>query len=99
MKNAKDLIIDMKADEELLKKLGMNKLRSDETLSVMEAGRRVARELGYEVSEDDAKPFIARMQNRCGQDKTQLSDDDLDKVAGGDQIPYSCADCGGCWLG
>ena len=98
MKNAKDLIIDMKADEELLKKFqeGMNKLRSDETLSVMEAGRRVARELGYEVSEDESKPFIARLQNRRGQDKTQLSDDELDMVAGGDQIPYSCGGCSGC---
>ena len=85
MKNAEQLILDMKSDEELRKKFseGLNKLRDDETLSVMEAGRRVARDLGYEVSEDDAKPFIARMQNRCGQDKTQLSDNELDNVAGG----------------
>ena len=85
MKNAEQLMLDMKADEELRKKFreGLNKLRGDETLSVMEAGRRVARELGYEVSEDKAKPFIARLQNRRGQDKTQLSDEELDNVAGG----------------
>ena len=95
MKNVEQLIIDMKADEELRKKFreGLNKLRGDETLSVMEAGRRVARELGYEVSEDEAKPFITRLQNRRGQDKTQLADDELENVAGG-----FCLQCGNCWL-
>jgi len=89
MKNTEQLIIDMKADEELRKKFheGLNKLRGDKTLSVMEAGRRVARELGYEVSEDDAKTFITRLQNRHGQGKIQLNDDELDNVAGGD-VPY-----------
>ena len=96
MKNAEQLMLDMKADEELRKKFheGMNKLRSDETLSVMEAGIRVARELGYEVSEDESKPFIARLQNRRGQDKTQLNDEELDNVAGG-----GCGCNCGCWLG
>ena len=91
MKNAEQLIIDMKADEELRKKFqeGLNKLRGDETLSVMEAGIRVARDLGYEISEDEAKKFLARLQNRRGQDKTQLSDNELDNVAGG-----SCNNCG-----
>ena len=95
MKNVEQLIIDMKADEELRKKFreGLNKLRGDETLSVMEAGRRVARELGYEVSEDEAKSFITRFQNRRGQDKTQLNDDELENVAGG-----FCLQCGNCWL-
>ena len=97
MKNAEQLIIDMKADEELRKKFqeGLNKLRGDETLSVMEAGIRVARELGYEVSEDEAKKFLARLQNRRGQDKTQLSNDELDNVAGGDCNSCGCY-CGGC---
>ena len=90
MKNAEQLMLDMKADEELRKKFqdGLNKLRSDETLSVMEAGIRVARELGYEVSEDEAKTFIARLQNRRNQGKAQLSDNELDNVAGG-----SCGVC------
>ena len=105
MKNTEQLIIDMKADEELRKKFreGLNKLRGDETLSVMEAGRRVARELGYEVSEDEAKSFITRWQNRRGQDKTKLNDDELDNVAGGGVNPYSCwlhylpcSTCGSC---
>jgi len=49
MKNVEQLIADMKADEGLRKKFreGLNRLRSDETLSVIEAGIKVARELGY----------------------------------------------------
>ena len=91
MKNAKDLIIDMKA-EELLKKFheGLNKLRGDETLSFVEAGVRVACELGYEISEDETKTFTAGLRNRRGEGKTQLSDEELDKVAGGE---CSFCDC------
>ena len=87
MKNVEQLVLDMKADEELRKKFheGMNKLRGDETLSVIGAGIRVARELGYEVSEDEIKALIARMR---GEGKTQLNDSELDKVAGG-----GCQNC------
>ncbi len=81
MKNVEQLIADMKADEGLRKKFreGLNRLRSDETLSVIEAGIKVARELGYQISDDEAKKLVAR----SGQGKTQLNDDELNQVAGG----------------
>ncbi|MBQ9404620.1 MAG: hypothetical protein IJU15_06500 [Synergistaceae bacterium] len=98
MKNAEQLVADIKADEGLRKKFheGLNKLRSDETLSIMEAGQRVARELGYEVKDDEAKKFVARMQAR-GQDKTKLSDKELDNVAGGICGSYCGHACGNCF--
>lgn len=85
MKNAEQFYSDMEADVELRNKFReiLNKLRSDETLTVIEAGKHVAHELGYEISEDDEKKFVARFQARRGQGKTQLSDDELDNVAGG----------------
>lgn len=81
MKNFEQLISDFRADEELRKKFreGLNKFRSDETLSVMEAGIRAARELGYEVTEEDAKRFLDRAQNGV----RELSLDELQNVAGG----------------
>lgn len=81
MKNFEQLLADFRADEELRRKFheGLNKFRSDETLSVMEAGIRAARELGYEVTEEDAKRFIDRAQNGV----RELSPDELENVAGG----------------
>lgn len=81
MKNAEQFLADMKADEALRTKFreGMNKLRSDATLSASEAGQRVARELGYELSEDEAKKFATRMQAKGG----QLTEEELKHVAGG----------------
>ena len=92
MKNLEQFIVDIKADEELRKKFqeGLNKLRGDGTLGVMEAGQQVARELGYEVSDEEAKSFIEKMQNRGTQGKKSLSDDELDNAAGGS----FCS----CWL-
>ena len=85
MNSAEQLMIDMKADEELRRKFhkDMNTLRGNEKLSVIEAMIRVARELGYEVSEDEAKALIARLQKKRGGNKTQLNDYELDDVAGG----------------
>ena len=85
MKNVEQLKADMIADETLRAKFreALNKLRSDETLSIMEAGQRTARELGYEVPDDEAKDFVARLQAIRGQGKEQLSDDELENVAGG----------------
>ena len=91
MKNVEQLKADISADETLRAKFreALNKLRSDETLSIMEAGQRAARELGYEVPDDAAKDFVARLQARRGQGKQQLSDDELEGAAGG----Y----CGSCY--
>lgn len=91
MKNAEQLINDFKADEGLRKKFheGLNRLRSDETLSVHEAGIKVAHELGYEVSEDDVKNFIALMQRRKNSGM-QLSNDELEGVAGGKGCACQC---------
>lgn len=61
---------------------GLNKFRSDETLSVVEAGIRAARELDYEVTEEDAKRFLDRAQNGV----RELSSDELENVAGGIRI-------------
>ena len=90
MKNVEQLKADMVADETLRAKFreALNKLRSDKNLTVMEAGQRAARELGYEVPDDVAKDFVTRLQARRGQGKTQLSDDELESVAAG-----SCPPC------
>ena len=68
-------------------------MRGDGTLGVMEAGQQVARELGYEVSEEEAKSFIAQMQTRDNKGKKVLSDDELDSAAGG-----QCSGMCGCWF-
>ena len=96
MKNFEQFVADFKANEELKKKFRerLNKLRSDETLGIMEAGQRVARELGYEVSDDEAKPLIDQFQSRKTQNKKTLSDDELDNVAGG--VRHHHMACG-CW--
>ena len=85
MKNVEQLKADMAADETLRARFreALNKLRSDETLSIMEAGQRAAHELGYEVPNDAAKDLMAYLQARRGQGKEQLSDDELENVAGG----------------
>ena len=98
MKNVEQLKADMATDETLRAKFreALNKLRSDETLSIMEAGQRTARELGYEVSDDATKDFVTRLQAIRGQGKEQLSDDELDNVAGGEN--GNCVCFGGeCW--
>lgn len=83
MKNAEQFLSDMKANEALRTKFreGMNKLRSDATLSVVEAGQRVARELGYEVSDDEAKKFAARIPANG----RELTEEEAKNVAGGVQ--------------
>ena len=85
MKTVEQLKADMAANETLRAKFreALNKLRSDETLSMMEAGQRAARELGYEVSDDAAKDLVARLHAIRGQGKEQLSDEELDNAAGG----------------
>ena len=101
MKNVEQLKADMAADETLRAKFreALNKLRSDETLSIMEAGQRAARELGYEVPDDAAKDLMARLQAIRGHAKEQLSDNELDNAAGGQLC--SCDDVTGpqCALG
>ena len=86
------IIKDFNENGELRKKAheALNKLRSDANLSVLEAWIKVARELGYKVSEDDAKKFITRMQYGNNAGKTQLSDDELEHVAGGGLCGWSC---------
>lgn len=85
MKTTEQLVADLRSDEKLRKKFheALNKMRGDDTLTVTEAGKRVAHELGYEISEDEAKPFIDIFQARHGQGKTQLNNEELDNVAGG----------------
>ena len=92
MKNAEQLSADMTADEALRAKFreSLNKLRGDKTLSITEASRQVARELGYEISDEEAKKLItARRQASKG----KLSDEELDNVAGG-YCGASCYSCG-----
>ena len=59
----------------------------------MEAGQRAARELGYEVSDEEAQPLVDRLQGRSPQGKKSLSDDELDNAAGG-----QCSGMCGCWF-
>ena len=81
MSNLERLITDLKADEELRGKFQecTNKLRSDEKISMNEAVLRAAGELGYEISDEEVKQV--RSESRY---KQQLSDEELDSVAGGD---------------
>ena len=58
-------------------------MRSDKSLGVYEAASKVARDLGYEVSEDEIKNLIFGIQNRKDKSVTELSDDELEQVAGG----------------
>ena len=85
MKNAEQLLKDLMSNEELRKKAHeeLNKLRSDKSLGVYEAASKVARDLGYEVSEDEMKNLIFGIQNRKDESVTGLSDDELEQVAGG----------------
>ena len=85
MKNAEQLMKDLTENEELRKKAHkeLNKLRSDKTLGVYDAASKVARDLGYEVSEDEMKNLILGIQNRKDESVTELSDDELEQVAGG----------------
>ena len=92
MKNAEQFRTDMKADEALRAKFreGINKLRGDKTLSMAEAGQRVARELGYEISDEEAKKFTTQRAS-----KAKLSDSELDNAAGGRDCGGSCSGAGG----
>ena len=85
MKNAEQLMKDLTENVELRKKAHeeLNKLRSDKSLGVYEAASKVARDLGYEVSEDEMKNLIFGIQNRKDESVTELSDDELEQVAGG----------------
>ena len=96
MKNLEQFIADVKSDEELRKKFheSLNKLRADKTLSVYEAGIKILRELGYEISDDESKTFIKLLRNRGNQGKTQLSDDELDDAAGGHKYCTGLCGCG-----
>ena len=81
MKNLKQFIADLKAYEKLRGKFQecVNKLRGDEKLSMNETVLHAARELGYEISDDELK----RVPSGSGY-KQQLSDEELDNVAGGE---------------
>ena len=81
MKNAEQFSADMKADDALRAKFreGLNKLRGDKTLSITEASRQVARELGYEISEEETKKLMAQQRTPM----RELTDSELENVAGG----------------
>ena len=81
MSSLEQFIADLKADQELRGKFQecTNKLRSDEKLSMNDAVLRAAGELGYEISDDEVKQV--RSESRY---KQQLSDEELDNVAGGE---------------
>ena len=83
MSNLEKFVADLKADEELRGKFQecMNKLRVDKKLSMNEIVLRAAGELGYEISNDEVKRV--RSESRY---KQQLSDEELDNVAGGADI-------------
>lgn len=96
MKNAEQFNADITADAALKAKFreGFSKLRTDETVKAVDAAQSVARELGYELSHEEAKKFLARLQAARERRKRMLSDDELMNVAGGDNT--SCCVCYGC---
>ena len=81
MKNAEQFSADMKADDALRAKFreGLNKLRGDKTLSITEASRQVARELGYQVSDEETKKLMAQQRTPM----RELTDSELENVAAG----------------
>ena len=95
MKNAEQLLDDIQNNKEVAQAFrdGLNKLRGDEALSVLDAGLIVARELGYELGEDEAKGIIASLQRIKEVEKKDLSDEDLEMVAGGSCISFGWCIC------
>lgn len=85
MKNFEQFITDIKVNVKLRDnfRASMNKLRTEEKLTIFKAVQRVANELGYEISEEEAKNFQTYVNNRNQENKRMLSDEELQQVSAG----------------
>ena len=85
MKNANQLILDMVEDKDLSVSFreGLNRLRGDETLDIVDACVLVARELGYGLSVDEVRDILSVMRGETSDIDIELSKEALEAVAGG----------------
>ena len=95
MKNFEQLIADIKVNMNLRDKFraSMNKLRTEEKLTIFQAVQRVTNELGYEISEEEAKNFQNYINNKNQGNKRMLSDDELQQVSAGCTYAYTSYNC------
>ena len=95
MKSFAQFIADIKVNLKLRDsfRASMNKLRAEKKLTFFKAVQRVTNELGYEISEEEAKSFQNHVNNKNQENKRMLSDDELQQVSAGCTYAYTSYNC------
>ena len=95
MKNFEQFIAEIKVNVNLRDKFraSMNKHRTEEKLTIFKAVQRVTKELGYEITEEEAKDFQNYVNNKNHENKRMLSDEELQHVSAGCTYAYTSYNC------
>ena len=95
MKNFAQFIAEIKVNVNLRDKFraSMNKLRTEEKITIFQAVQRVTHELGYEISEEEAKNFQNHINNKNQGNRRALSDEELQQVSAGCTYAYTSYNC------